>query len=133
MLAGGKDGVDMVVKITAHSPLGTKLGETEGSVHIGADGKLTQLELNVTAFQATLTGKGSVAEVTVTVSGDATLDMAKDGSHLDKNALNAQVQAELAISLKRIKVLSGVTVKVGGSYGTGGPGATIGLEFKLPW
>jgi hypothetical protein len=132
VIAGSRDGVEMQVKITAHSSNGAKLGETEGTAHIGPRGKLSQLELDITAFQIALTGKDSVAEVTVTVSGNATIDMDKDGSHIDKNGLNAQIKAELAISLKRVKALQGVTAKVNGTYGTGGTGGTIGLEFKIP-
>ena len=103
VFSGSKDGVEMQVKITAHSPLGANLGETEGTVHIGADGKVSQFELDITAFQLALTGKGSVAEVTVTMSGNATIDMDKSGSRVA--AMNAQIKAELAISLKRVKLL----------------------------
>ena len=130
VFSGSKDGVEMQVKITAHSPLGTSLGETEGTVHIAANGKVSQFELDITAFQLALTGKGSVAEVTVTMSGNATIDMNKSGSRVA--AMNTQIKAELAISLKRVKLLSGVTVKVGTTYGTGGSATSFSLEFQIP-
>jgi hypothetical protein len=130
VFSGSKDGVEMQVKITAHSPNGNNIGETEGTVHIGPDGKVSQFELDITAFQAKLTGKGSVAEVTVTMSGNATIDMAKGGSKVA--AMNAQIKTELAICLKRVKLLSGVTVKIGTTYGTGGAAATFSLEFRIP-
>ena len=58
VVAASKDGVEMQVKITAHSPLGKNIGETEATIHVGPDGKVSQLELNVTAFQQTLSDKG---------------------------------------------------------------------------
>src|SRR5207302_11290466 len=124
-----KDGVEVQVKITAHSPLGANIGETEGTVHIGPDGKISQFELDITAFQAKLTGKGSVADITATISGNATIDMAKGGTHIAPDGLNAQVKAELAGRLTRVKVLSGATVKLTGTYGTTGGAVTVGLEF----
>lgn len=132
VLAGGKDSVEMQVKLTAHSPLGHNIGETEGTVHVGPDGKISQFELDVTAFQATLMDKGTVAEITATVSGNATIDMASGGSKIAPDGVNAQVKAELAARLTRVKVLSGVTVKLTATYGTGGGAGTFGLEFKIP-
>jgi hypothetical protein len=132
VIAASKDGVEVQVKITAHSPLGSKLGETEGTVHIGPGGKITQLELDVTAFQASLTGKGSVADVTITVSGNATVDLDRSGTRIAADGLNAQVKTELAAKLTRVKVLSGVTVKLTGTYGTAGGAVTGGLEFEIP-
>ena len=130
--AVGKGGLEMQVKLTAHSPLGGNVGETEFTVHIGPDGKISQFELDVTAFQKSLLNKGAVAEITATVSGNATIDMAADGSKIAPDGINAQVKAELAARLTRVKILQGVTVKLTGTYGTGGPAATVGLEFKIP-
>ena len=130
--AGSKDGVELQVSITAHSPLGLNLGETQGTVHIGPDGKISQFELDITAFQATLTGKGSVAEITATVSGNATIDMAKDGTHIAPDGINAQVKAELAAQLNCVPVLKGVKVKGTATYGTSGGSVTFGLEFPIP-
>lgn len=130
VFSGSKDGVEMQVKITAHSPNGSNIGETEGTVHIGPDGKVSQFELDITAFQAKLTGKGSVAEVTITMSGNATIDMDKSGSKVA--AMNAQIKTELAVCLKRVKLLSGVTAKLGTTYGTGGAATSFSLEFKIP-
>jgi hypothetical protein len=130
--AVGKGGVEMQVKLTAHSPLGGNVGETEFTVHIGPDGKINQFELDVTALQKSLLNKGAVAEVTATISGNATVDMAAGGSQVAPAGINAQVKAELAARLTRVKILQGVTVKLTGTYGTGGAGATLGLEFKIP-
>lgn len=127
-----KDGMEVQVKLTAHSPLGNNVGETEFTVHVGPDGKVAQFELDVTAFQQSLLNKGAVAEVTATVSGNATMDMAQGGSKIAPNGINAQVKAELAARLTRVKVLQGVTVKLTGTYGTGGPAVSFGLEFKIP-
>jgi hypothetical protein len=132
IVAAGKDGVEMQVKLTAHSPFGHSVGDAEGTFHIGPGGKLTQFELDITAFKAALTRKDSVAEVTVTVSGNATIDMAKGGSKIAPDGINAQVKAELAARLTRVPVLSGVTVKLTTTYGTGGGTVTGGLEFKIP-
>lgn len=132
ILAAGKDGVEMQVKLTAHSPFGTKIGESEGTVHIGPDGKISQFELDITAFQVSLTGKGSVADITATVSGNATIDMAEGGSRIAPDGINAQVKAELAGRLTRVKILNGVTVKLTATYGTSGGTVTGGLEFNIP-
>ena len=132
VIAASREGVEVQVRITAHSPLGGNLGETEGTVHIGPDGKISQLELDITAFQATLTGKGAVAEITVTVSGNATIDLDRGGTRIAPGGLNAQVSTELAAKLTRVKVLSGVTVKLTGTYGTAGGAVTAGLEFTIP-
>lgn len=45
---------------------------------------------------------------------------------------NAQVKAELAAKLTRVKVLSGLTVKLTGTYGTAGGAVTGGIEFTIP-
>jgi hypothetical protein len=132
VIAASRDGVEVQVKITAHSPLGGNLGETEGTVHIGPDGRISQIELDVTAFQAELTGKGSVAEITITVSGNATIDLDKGGTRIAPDGLNAQVKTELAAKLTRVKLLEGVTVKLTGTYGTAGGAVTGGIEFTIP-
>lgn len=130
LVAVGKDGVEMQVKIVARSPFGRSVGETEGSVHIGPDGKISQFELDVKAFQASL--KGQVVEVTITVSGNATIDLAKGGTKIAPDGINAQIKGEIAARLTRVKALSGVSAKLTGTYGTERGAVTVGLEFKIP-
>jgi hypothetical protein len=132
VIAASKEGVEVQVKLTAHSPYGGNVGETEFTVHIGPDGKISQLELDITAFQQTLSKKGAVAEITVTVSGNATVDLDRSGSHVAADGLNAQLKTELAAKLKGIKGLSGVTVKLTATYGTSGGAVTAGIEFPIP-
>jgi hypothetical protein len=125
--AVSKDGLEVQVKLTAHSPLDHNLGETEFTVHIGADGKISQFELDVTASQQEITKKkGSVAYITATLSGNATIDMAKGGSKIAPDGVNAQIKAELAAELKGVPLLKGVTVKLTGTYGTSGGGGGDG-------
>ena len=132
VIAASKEGVEVQVKLTAHSPYGTKLGETEFTLHIGPGGKISQFELDVTAFQKTLSKKDAVAEITVTVSGNATVDLDRGGSRVAPDGLNAQLKTELAAQLKGVKGLSGVTVKLTATYGTAGGAVTAGIEFPIP-
>jgi hypothetical protein len=132
IIAASKEGVEVQVKLTAHSPYGGNIGETEFTVHIGPEGKISQLELDITAFQQTLSKKGAVAEITVTVSGNATVDLDRSGSRVAPDGLNAQLKTELAAKLKGVKGLSGVTVKLTATYGTSGGAVTAGIEFPIP-
>ena len=135
VIAGSKDGVEMQVKITAHSSNGAKLGgETEGTVYIGPGGKLSRAGARHHRLPGRAHRQGQRGR------GDGDRERQRHHRHGQGWLAHRQERPQRAdqgrargLAEARVKAFQGVTAKVNGTYGTAGNfGGTIGLEFKIP-
>jgi hypothetical protein len=133
----------MRAKITFHSKAKGKLGETEFTVHVGPDGKLKQLELDLTALKIgleTLNIESSVLDLEATLSLNATVDnkalkLDPQTTRVIFDTVQVQAKAEIEAHFKSKKVpgLKKVAFKLSASYGSGGAGITGSIEIPIPW
>jgi len=135
VIAVGPNGAEVQAKLTFHSSVAGNLGETEFTIHIGPDGKLSQFEVDVTALKNKLKRMGALApmlELEGTLSLNATADLGRAGTKIVFDKVQGQVKGELEIHLKAIPALSKVAFKLTATAGTGGFTFTGTIEFPIP-
>ena len=137
------DGPDMQAKLTFHSKSKGKLGETEFTVHVLPDGKLKQLELDLTAVKIgleTLDLDNSVVDLDITLSLNATADnktvkVDPQSTRVIFEAVQLQAKAEIEAHFKSKKVpwLKKLAFKLTANWGTAGGSLSGSVEIPIPW
>jgi hypothetical protein len=135
VLAVGPGGAEVQAKLTFHSSLAGNLGETEFTVHIGPDGKLSQFELDVTALKAKIEKLGALApmlELEATLSLNSTTDLDQKATQLVFKAVQVQAKGEIEAHFKTIKAFEKVAFKLTATAGSGGFSVTGSIEIEIP-
>jgi hypothetical protein len=135
VVAVGPDGAEVQAKLTFHSSLAGDLGETEFTVHIGPNGKLSQFELDLTAIKHKIEKMGALApllELEATLSLNATVDLDQQATKVIFGAVQIQAKGEIEAHLKSIEVLKKVAFKLTATAGSGGVSVTGSIEFAIP-
>ncbi len=135
VIAVGPGGAEVQAKLTFHSSLAGNLGETEFTVHIGPDGKLSQFELDVTAIKAKIEKLGALApmlELEATLSLNSTTDLDQKATQLVFKAVQVQAKGEIEAHFKSIKALEKVAFKLTATAGSGGFSLTGSIEIAIP-
>src|SRR5262249_6197331 len=119
----GPKGAEVQAKLAFKSPTGGNLGATEFTIHIGADGKLDQFEIDITAVKNKLKRMGPLApilDLEATLSLNATVDLGRDGTKIIFDKVQAQLKGEIEIHFKEIPLLRKVAFKLTATAGSGG-------------
>jgi hypothetical protein len=136
----GLDGVEVQAKLTFKSSLAGSLGETEFTVHIGAGGKLSQFELDVTAVKKKIENlklPGAMIDLEATLSLNATLDnkavqLDPKATKIIAGAVQVQAKGEIEVQFKTIKLLKNVAFKLAVTAGSGGVSVQPTIEIPIP-
>ncbi len=135
VIAVGPDGAEVQAKLTFHSDLAANLGETEFTIHIGPNGKLSQFEVDVTAVKAKLNKMGVLSrmlELEATLSLNSTVDLDQKATKVIFGKVQAQVKGEIEAHFKDIKALESVSFKLTATAGSGGFSVTGSIEIRIP-
>jgi hypothetical protein len=141
VISASPDGIEVQAKLTIKSKLAGNLGETEFTVHVGPNGRLSQLELDLTVVKQKLARIGlpaAMLELEGTLSLNATADNAAplDGptTRVIFDAVQFQAKAELAahFTSNRLPLLRNVTFKLTATAGSGGTSITGSIEIPIP-
>lgn len=135
VLAVGPDGAEVQAKLTFHSSLAGNLGETEFTVHVGPNGKLSQFEVDVTAIKEKLDkmeALGSMLELEATLSLNSTVALDQRATRVIFGQVQAQVKGEIEMHFKAIEALQKVAFKLTATAGSGGFSVTGSIEIPIP-
>jgi hypothetical protein len=135
VIAVGPDGAEVQAKLTFHSSVAGNLGETEFTVHIGPNGKLSQFEVDVTAIKEKLEKMGalsSMLELEATLSLNATVALDQHATRVVFGQVQAQVKGEIEMHFKEIEALKKVAFKLTATAGSGGFSVTGSIEIAIP-
>ena len=132
-----KDGVEVQARMTFHSDLTGNLGETQFTVHVGPNGKLSQFEVDVTVIHQKIEKMGVLArmiELEASLSLNSTVDIDSKTNKVIFGQVQVQAKAELEAHFKssRIPGLEKVSFKLTATAGSGGFSATVGIEIPIP-
>jgi outer membrane protein OmpA-like peptidoglycan-associated protein len=133
----GRIKVETQAKLTFESSLAGHLGEAEVTLHIDENGKLSQLEIDLTAFKKNfkntlekMGGLGEMLDIEATLSVNGTLDTST--AEAARAAIQGQVKGELELHVKKPRALKRVAFKLTVTAGTGGVVAGPSIEITLP-
>jgi len=135
VIAVGPAGAEVQAKLTFHSSLAGNLGETEFTIHIGQNGKLSQFEVDVTAIKKKLEKMKALVpmlDLEGTLSLNSTVDLDQKGTKVIFGQVQAQVKGEIEMHFQDIKILKTVAFKLTATAGTGGFSITGSIEIKIP-
>ena len=135
VIAVGPGGAEVQATLAFHSKLAGNLGETQFTVHIGPDGKLSQFELDITALKQKLEKLGalsSMLELEATLSLNSTVDLDQQASKVIFGKVQAQVKGEIEMHLRDIRPLEKVAFKLTATAGSGGFSVTGSIEIAIP-
>jgi hypothetical protein len=135
VIAAGASGAEVQATLTFHSKVAGNLGETQFTVHIGPDGKLSQFELDITALTERLEKLGalsSMLELEATLSLNSAVDLDQQASKVIFGNVQAQVKGEIEMHLRDIRPLEKVAFKLTATAGSGGFSVTGSIEAAIP-
>lgn len=142
-VAVGRDGIETQATLTFKSDGPADLGEVTFTVHIGPGGRLTQLEADLavlrTRLSAVLPGvrdriaRFGVRDISATLSVNAEGDFRSDAMRTVFDGVQAQLKGEVEVEFGPRNASSSVgSIKLSGSFGTGGGAMGVAIEFRIP-
>jgi hypothetical protein len=136
----GLDGAEVQAKLTFKSSQAGSLGETEFTIHIGADGKLSQFEIDMTLVKKKIENMsklGPLLDLEAKLSLNATVDnqavnMDPSSCRVILGAVDVRAKGEIQAQFKTISFLKKVAFKLSVSGGPGGFSAELSVEIPIP-
>jgi hypothetical protein len=135
VISVGPQGAEVQANLTFHSGANWNLGETQFTIHIGPNGKLSQFEVDVTAIKQKLDKMGvisSMLDIDATLSLNSTVDLDQQATKVIFGKVQGQLKGEIQANLKQVKALKNVHFKLTATAGSGGVSVTGSIEFPIP-
>ncbi len=132
----GPEEATVTAKMTFESKSLGSLGSTVFAVTLGPEGKLGEVEIDLTLIKQKLAKRGPlgpILDLEATLSLNSSAELSQDDARVVLAGVQASVKGEIAVRFKTIPVLRKVLLKLsvsGGSAGVSLPG--LSLEIPIP-